>query len=181
MIQFDGQPGDVNLVAKMRDVLRHRGPDDEGLWHSHFDGGFAALGHTRLAILDLTDAGRQPMWDSKKRFCIVYNGEVYNYKELGNTLEQEGVLLKTGTDTEVVLNAYIKYGIDCLELFNGMYAFVIWDAKKKSFFGARDRLGIKPFYFRWQDNRFCLLPKSKHFYLLLKILPIQISQLFMII
>ena len=161
VLQFDGKADDVHLVSKMRNVLRHRGPDDEGLWHAHFDGGSAALAHTRLAILDLTDSGRQPMWDSKKRYCIVYNGEVYNYQELRKALEKEGFLFKTRTDTEVVLYAYIKYGVDCLERFNGMFAFVVWDNQKKSFFCARDRLGIKPFYFRWQDNRFYFASEIK--------------------
>ncbi|UCE54624.1 MAG: asparagine synthase (glutamine-hydrolyzing) [Desulfobacterales bacterium] len=160
-LRFDGQPGDVNLVSNMRDVLKHRGPDDEGLWQSNFDGGSVALGHTRLAILDLTYSGHQPMWDLKKRYCIVYNGEVYNYHELRKALKKEGFLFKTKTDTEVVLNAYIKHGIDCLELFNGMYSFVVWDNKKKSLFCGRDRLGIKPFYYRWQGNRFYFASEIK--------------------
>jgi asparagine synthase (glutamine-hydrolysing) len=160
-LRFDGQPGNVKLVSRMKDALKHRGPDDDGLWHSNFEGVSAVLGHTRLAVLDLTYSGHQPMWDLKKRYCIVYNGEVYNYKELRDGLEKKGFIFKTQTDTEVVLNTYIKYGIDCLNIFNGMYSFAIWDSQKKSLFCGRDRLGIKPFYYKWQDRKFYFASEMK--------------------
>ncbi|UCE06697.1 MAG: asparagine synthetase B, partial [bacterium] len=160
-IRFDGQPGNPDLVLRMRKSLRHRGLDDEGLWHMDFGGGGIAVGHTRLSIIDLSPWGQQPMFDISKRYCIVYNGEVYNYKELRENLANVGCIFKTKTDTEVVLNAYIKYGIDCLKLFNGMYSFVVWDSKNKSLFCARDRLGIKPFYYRCQGNRFYFASEIK--------------------
>jgi asparagine synthase (glutamine-hydrolysing) len=160
-IRFDGQAGSVDLVLKMRKSLRHRGPDDEGFWHTDFCGGGIAVGHTRLSIIDLSPNGRQPLLDSSKRYCIVYNGEVYNYKELRDNLTKKGYIFKSRTDTEVVLNAYIEYGSECLELFNGMYAFAIWDNKKMSLFCGRDRFGIKPFFYKWQDDKFYFASEAK--------------------
>ena len=153
-LRFDGQPADTGLVGQMRARLRHRGPDDEGLWFHNFDGGAVALGHKRLAILDLSDAGHQPMCDPTGRFWIVYNGEVYNYREIRQTLVKSGHAFNTATDTEVVLAAYIQYGADCLGFFNGMFAFAIWDKRNLSLFCGRDRLGIKPFYYTWRDDSF---------------------------
>ena len=146
-VRYDGQRANARLVERMKDLLRHRGPDDEGLWETEFDGGGIALGHTRLAILDLTSAGRQPMCDPTQRYWITYNGEVYNYRELREDLKKDDFVFRTRTDTEVVLAAYVKYGVECLSLFNGMFSFAIWDDREKSLFCARDRLGIKPFYY----------------------------------
>ena len=160
-VRFDGQPANPDLVLEMRNSLRHRGPDDEGLWHADFEGGGIAVGHTRLSIIDLTPQGHQPLFDISHRYCIVYNGEIYNYKELKDSLTKKGYAFKTRTDTEVVLNAYIEYDTKCLDLFNGMYAFAIWDNKKKSLFCGRDRLGIKPFYYKWQDNTFYFASEIK--------------------
>jgi asparagine synthase (glutamine-hydrolysing) len=167
-IRFDGQPADWKLVAEMKETLRHRGPDDEGLWPENFDGGGIALGHTRLAIIDPTVSGHQPMTDRTRRYCIVHNGEVYNYIELRETLAKEGHVFTTKTDTEVVLAAYIKYGSDCVNLFNGMYSFVIWDREKNRLFCARDRLGIKPFYYIWRDDKFYFASEIKALLLALK-------------
>jgi len=121
----------------------------EGAWPS---GAVLALGHRRLSILDLSAAGHQPMCTADGRFWIVYNGEVYNFADIRGELEQKGVEFASHTDTEVVLQAYRRWGKDCLARFNGMWAFAIWDAREESLFCARDRVGIKPlFFFRSQD------------------------------
>jgi asparagine synthase (glutamine-hydrolysing) len=151
-INFDGQSGNVTLVSKMKSAIRHRGPDAEGIWHSDFEGGSVVLGHTRLAILDLSASGNQPMCDPTNRYYITYNGEIYNYLEIKETLEKKGFSFKTGTDTEVVLAAYAHFREKCLNLFNGMFAFAIWNKQNKSLFCARDRMGIKPFYFTKQNG-----------------------------
>ncbi len=138
-------PPEEGDILKMRDLIDYRGPDDSGLEIFKSDG--VALGHRRLSILDPTTSGKQPMSDTNKNLFIVYNGEIYNYLEIREDLKKAGYAFQTGTDTEVLLNAYDCWGIDCLDRFNGMYAFVIWNRKKKELFAARDRLGIKPFYY----------------------------------
>lgn len=120
---------------------RHRGPDAEDLYLSRC--GSAGLGHNRLSIIDLSDAGRQPMCDDSKRYWIILNGEIYNYLELRQELEGE-YKFRTNTDTEVLLAAYAKWGAACLEKLIGMFAFVIWDEGTRSLFVARDRFGVKP-------------------------------------
>jgi asparagine synthase (glutamine-hydrolysing) len=128
-------------IYRMTEELRHRGPDDEGIYIE--DG--IALGHRRLSIIDL-DHGKQPMID-ERGFVIVYNGELYNFKSLGKELETKGEVFKTRSDTEVVLRSYITWGKDCLDKFNGMYAFCIYNKTDRSLFLARDRLGIKPLFY----------------------------------
>ena len=130
-------------------ALAHRGPDASGEWVSR-DGG-AALGHCRLSVLDLSDAGRQPMASRDGRLWIAYNGEVYNYLELRHELGGPGAF-RTGTDTEVVLAAYERWGAACLERLIGMFAFAIWDAKDRTLFAARDRYGVKPLYICQHSN-----------------------------
>lgn len=136
-----GPAADLRVVASMTEALRHRGPDGSGLW----DAPGVALGHRRLSIIDLSDAGRQPMSTPDGRFTIVFNGEVYNYQEL--RAELPPCQYVSQTDTEVVLQAFAHWGPVCLERFVGMFAFAIWDAAKRELFCARDRLGIKPFLF----------------------------------
>ena len=111
-----------------------------------------ALGHRRLSILDLTDAAAQPMASHNKRYWIVYNGEIYNYREIRSVLESLGYTFRSSSDTEVLLCAYEQWGPACLDRFMGMYAFAIWDRTKRELFAARDRLGIKPFYYRLTPN-----------------------------
>src|SRR5262245_45513480 len=123
---------------------RHRGPDADGVFVS--SSGQAGLGHNRLSIIDLSDAGRQPMSDSTGRFWIVFNGEIYNYLELRKELES-GYVFRTRTDTEVLLAAYLKWGESSLHKLIGMFAFLIWDEKEQSLFGARDRFGVKPLHY----------------------------------
>jgi len=122
---------------------RHRGPDAEGVFVS--SSGLAGLGHNRLSIIDLSEAGRQPMSDWTGRYWIVFNGEVYNYLELRAELE-DGYRFQTRTDTEVLLAAYLKWGQSCLGKLVGMFAFLVWDDREERLFGARDRFGVKPLH-----------------------------------
>jgi asparagine synthase (glutamine-hydrolysing) len=127
------------------DALSHRGPDDEGVWVDHNEGVW--LGHRRLSILDLSEAGRQPMKCIGGRYQIVFNGEIYNFPELREVLTKKGYNFFTETDTEIIPAAYDCWGVDCLHRFNGMWAFGIWDNVKKNLWLARDRFGKKPLYY----------------------------------
>jgi asparagine synthase (glutamine-hydrolysing) len=138
-------------------ALRHRGPDDAGLFHR----AGIALAHTRLTIVDPSERGRQPLTDSTGRWTIVHNGEVYNYLEIRERLRKDGVPFRTDTDTEVILQAFVRWGEDCLHEFNGMFAFAIWDDREKRLFFARDRLGIKPFYYAATSGRFLFASEIK--------------------
>lgn len=135
----------VSEIRAMRDAFPYRGPDDKGSWVHPSK--MLALGHRRLSILDPTPAGHQPMRDDDNGLTIVFNGEIYNYLEIKDELRSKGCHFKTGTDTEVILKAFAEWGEDCLNHFNGMFAFAIWQEKKQCLFIARDRLGIKPFYY----------------------------------
>ena len=143
IINFNGEPARSDQLEKMMVRMKHRGPDDEG-WF--FDQN-VALGHVRLSIIDLSDAGHQPMLSPDKRYVVAYNGEIFNYIELRNELKSFGYTFRTNTDTEVLLYAYQKWGESCIERFNGMWAFVIYDRKMRTIFFSRDRFGIKPFYY----------------------------------
>ena len=134
------------LVVRMRDTLTHRGPDDEGAWSSA--DGRVALGHRRLAIIDLSRAGRQPMTDGPGQLQIVFNGEIYNYQDVRRDLEKAGHRFGTATDTEVILAAYREWGIDCLNRLNGMFALGLFDAERRRLILARDRAGEKPLFYR---------------------------------
>ncbi len=131
------------------DTLIRRGPDDEGLYLKEN----IALGHRRLSIIDLA-TGHQPMFNEDGSIVIVYNGEIYNFQELKTILEKKNHIFRTHSDTEVIIHAYEEYGKDCLEHFNGMFAFAIWDSKDDSLFLARDRFGKKPLYYALFDNQF---------------------------
>ncbi len=130
---------DRRVIARMTELLHHRGPDDSGLWHS----AEAHFGHARLSILDLSSAGQQPMQVGP--LVLTYNGEIYNFHQLRRQLDGP---FRSETDSEVVLHACRKFGAGCVDQFNGMFAFAIWDQETKTLFAARDRLGIKPFYYR---------------------------------
>ncbi len=136
---------------RMTDSLAHRGPDGRG---THVDG-FIGLGHRRLAIIDLSERAHQPMTTHDGRFTIVYNGEVYNFKELKKTLENTGVNFTSASDAEVVLKSFAKDGTDAIGKFNGMFSFGVWDKRSMTFTLARDRYGIKPLYY-WQNGRILL-------------------------
>lgn len=144
-------------LAKMNAIQKHRGPDGEGVFIDATNKHLFGFGHRRLAILDLSSAGHQPMViKSQKgsRLVLTYNGEIYNYLELRDELKSKGCHFKTGTDSEVLLRAYEEWGEACLEKFNGMFAFAIYDESKRTIFAARDRFGVKPFYYRNKSERF---------------------------
>ena len=142
---------DEKIISNMCDQLKHRGPDDSGTYIS--DTKAVILGHRRLSILDISEAGHQPMCDENGTIWITYNGEVYNYKELRKRLESLGHFFKSNSDTEVIIHAYEQYGVECLNLFNGMFAFCIYDSDKNHLFLVRDRFGIKPLYYTYLQNR----------------------------
>ncbi|KAA0237738.1 MAG: asparagine synthase (glutamine-hydrolyzing), partial [Chlorobiota bacterium] len=150
MINFDNRLVDENSIKKMMLKIKHRGPDDEGLFLDQNIG----LGFVRLSILDLSPLGHQPMLDDSGRYVIVHNGEVYNYIEIRDELLSKGYLFRSNTDTEVILKAYLEWGEDCLHRFNGMWAFCIYDTFTKELFCARDRYGVKPFYYYKDDGKF---------------------------
>ncbi|MGE0480112.1 MAG: asparagine synthase (glutamine-hydrolyzing) [Phycisphaerae bacterium] len=137
------RPIDAAALAAMTRSLRHRGPDAEGVWHAPGVG----LGHRRLAILDLSDAGRQPMHDPTGRYTIVFNGEIYNFRELRAALEARGRAFRSTGDTEVVLAAFAEFGVEVVEHLSGIYAFALWDATEQTLFLARDALGVKPLFY----------------------------------
>jgi asparagine synthase (glutamine-hydrolysing) len=143
-----------DVVERMIARLRHRGPDACGIELVGGDSLAVSLGHARLAILDLSPAGRQPMYDAETGNWITCNGEVYNYRELRQVLSPSSTPWTSRTDTEVVLRAYARWGKDCLDHLNGMFAFAIWDAQQKLLLLARDRLGIKPLYYYVGDGYF---------------------------
>lgn len=146
-LSFDEKPT-AGLGEEMNACMRHRGPDAEGIYAN----GPAMLAHRRLSILDLSDAGRQPMSTDDGSIHIVFNGEIYNYRELRGRLSQYS--FSSETDTEVLLKLYREEGIDCLELLRGMFAFAIWDEREDRLFLARDRLGQKPLFFRSDNGTF---------------------------
>jgi len=155
-------PCDPGVLDHFTDAVRHRGPDGRG---THIDGGLG-LGHRRLAILDLSAAGANPMpygGADGRRYWITYNGEVYNFLELRTELEAKGHRFRSQTDTEVVLAAYVEWGPACLTKFNGMWAFAIWDAQERQLFLARDRFGVKPLYFRAAAARLDFASEIKAF------------------
>lgn len=156
-----GSPVDPKELDCFTDALSHRGPDGRGT----FLDGDMGLGHRRLAILDLSEAGRCPMpygGADNKRYWITFNGEIYNFLELRRQLEQMGHRFRTESDTEVVIAAYAQWGENCLLRFNGMWAFAIWDTLEKKLFLARDRFGVKPLYFL-ATNRFAFASELKAF------------------
>ena len=154
---LDGGEADAALVKAMADRLRHRGPDDEG---GHVSGP-VGLAHRRLAIIDLSGEGRQPMANEDGSLRIVFNGEIYNFPELREELLAAGHRFATATDTEVILHAYEEWGRDCLARFNGMWAFALWDERRRELFCARDRLGVKPFYYAVAAGSFLFASEIK--------------------
>jgi asparagine synthase (glutamine-hydrolysing) len=153
--------GAVGILGRMSDAIRHRGPDDFGFYH----GPWAHLSQKRLSIVDI-QGGHQPMNNQTKTnqtgaLWITFNGEIYNHAALRPALEQAGYRYRTRSDTETILHAYEEHGPDCLRLLRGMFAFAIWDAKRQLLFCARDRLGIKPFYYYWDGRLFAFASEIK--------------------
>ncbi|NPU86187.1 MAG: asparagine synthase (glutamine-hydrolyzing) [Syntrophaceae bacterium] len=155
IINKDPVPTGTETLRAMMEAMGHRGPDDEGIYSS----GQLSLGHRRLSIIDLSPAGRQPM--RFRDLVIIYNGEIYNYLELRQELESLGRRFETGTDTEVILQAFDAWGDECLQRFTGMWAFAIFDEAKREIFLARDRFGIKPLYYRDGEKRFLFASEIK--------------------
>ncbi len=149
ILAYRGQSNPAAVQA-MCDLMAHRGPDGEGVWQSA--DGQIALGHRRLAIIDLSRDADQPMADSRGTLRITYNGEIYNYLEVREQLEADGHIFRTQSDTEVILESYRAWGDACVERFNGMFAFAIWDEERETLFCARDRFGEKPFLYVLGDG-----------------------------
>lgn len=149
ILSYDNHGKLEKLLQQMQSRLLHRGPDDQGIYISKDRK--AALIHTRLAILDLSPAGHQPMSMNSERYWITFNGEIYNFQELQSQLESQGEQFQSQTDTEVILKLYQKFGANCVKKLRGMFAFAIWDDWEKTCFLARDPLGIKPLYY-WQSG-----------------------------
>ncbi len=152
---FDSNQPD--LVEKMNQKIRHRGPDQKGSFC--FDN--FSLGQTRLSIIDLSDNAKQPMFNEDKSLTLVYNGEIYNFKELRKDLVKKGHQFISQSDSEVILHLYEDHGPDCLKLLNGIFAFAILNLKKKEFFLARDRIGVKPLYYYFDNKKFIFSSEIK--------------------
>jgi asparagine synthase (glutamine-hydrolysing) len=148
-LRFDGLTPDPAALRRMTDRLSRRGPDAEGFWRQ----GPAALGHRRLAIIDLSDRSAQPMADAEAGLVLVFNGTIYNYPELRGELLHCGHRFHSDGDTEVILRAYAEWGEGCVERLHGAFAFAIFDTRRQSLFLARDRLGIKPLYYSLDPRR----------------------------
>ncbi|MFT5252378.1 MAG: asparagine synthase (glutamine-hydrolyzing), partial [Flavobacteriales bacterium] len=148
---------DERILTKMRDSLAHRGPDDQGLFIDKNIG----FGHRRLSILDVSVAGHQPFLSDDARYVMVYNGEIYNYKEFYPELKSSGYDIKTNSDTEVLLKLYQLYGLKMLSRLNGMFAFAIWDKLEKKLTVVRDRMGVKPLYYSIYNETFYFASEQK--------------------
>jgi asparagine synthase (glutamine-hydrolysing) len=176
-VDFDHQGIKPDVLKKMCQVIAHRGPDDEGMVFfrngqyvegenaaalSKGENGFElGLGHRRLSIIDLSEAAHQPLCNEDRSLWIVFNGEIYNFQEIREGLQKKGHLFKSRSDTEVILHAYEEWDVSCLERFRGMFAFAVWDSKRKQLFMARDRLGKKPLVYYHQGGRFIFASEIK--------------------
>lgn len=147
--RLDGQQVDRETLVSMRDQLRHRGPDDCGVYLDSDIG----LGHTRLSIIDLSSSGHQPMGNEDENLWIVYNGEIYNFQALRAELQALGHRFRSRTDTEVILHAYRQWGTRCVSRLNGMFALALWDRNQRTLWLARDRLGVKPLFYYLDDRQ----------------------------
>ena len=159
VLHRDGRPASPVVVKAMTDIIAHRGPDGEG----HYCDGPVGLGHRRLSIIDLTDAARPPMATRDGRYIISYNGEIYNFKELKADLSARGHLFHSSGDSEVLLAAFVEWGVSALLRLNGMFAFAIWDTKDRKLTIARDRFGVKPVYYTQVDGTFLFASEIKAF------------------
>ncbi len=137
------RPVQTERLVLARDLLAARGPDDSGVWCEDTVG----FGHRRLSIIDLSPAGHQPMHFADGRYVIVYNGEIYNFHQIRAELPVPSGGWQSNSDTEVILAAYAQWGARCVDRFHGMFAFAIWDRRERVLFAARDRMGVKPFYY----------------------------------
>ncbi len=147
-LNFNGQPAALPVLKRMSKILAHRGPDGDGHWTD----GPLGFGHRRLSIIDLSAAAAQPMLSANGRYSIIYNGEVYNFRELRKSLIARGYRFRSTSDTEVVLEAFAEWGVAAIERLNGMFAFAVWDRKERRLILARDRYGVKPIYYARTTN-----------------------------
>jgi asparagine synthase (glutamine-hydrolysing) len=154
---FDGAAPDEKLLAAMSERIAHRGPDGQGMYVH----GSIGLAHRRLAIIDLSEDAHQPMANEDGSLRLVFNGEIYNFIELRDELKGKGHLFRSKSDSEVILHAYEEWGTECLTRFNGMWAFALWDEHKQHLFCARDRFGIKPFYYTEVQGSFLFASEIK--------------------
>ncbi len=159
IFHLNKKPVSYPILKKMTDIIVHRGPDGEGHWIDKNIG----FGHRRLSIIDLSPSGNQPMQTTDGNFIITYNGEVYNFNEIKIILEAKGYSFYSQTDTEVILKSFQEWGSKCVEKFNGMFAFAIWNKQKQELFLARDRYGIKPLYYFHHDGIFLFASEIKSF------------------
>ncbi len=150
IFNVDGRPVSIQVLRRMTDIVRHRGPDGEGFWTKSFVG----FGHRRLAIIDLSPLGHQPMQTEDGSVVVTYNGEIYNFHNIRLELEAKGHRFRSRSDSEVLLYAYREWGPACVNRLNGMFAFAIWDDREHRLFIARDRYGIKPLYYWMHDGVF---------------------------
>ena len=157
LVRLDGAAVAPPVLKRMTDALAHRGPDGEGQWIE----GPVGIGHRRLAIIDLSPAGQQPMISADHRYVLSYNGEVYNFRELRSELQACGYWFRSQTDSEVALYALAEWGLEALQRFNGMFAFALWDRKERRLTLARDRYGIKPLYYAWQRETMAFASEQK--------------------
>jgi asparagine synthase (glutamine-hydrolysing) len=166
-ISFNNQPLQDSTLRLMCRSFAHRGPDDEGIYVSRATDGGATqqpgvgFGHQRLSIIDLSDAGRQPMSNEDGTIWITYNGEIYNYRELADELKKKGHKFKSDTDTEVVLHLYEEEETNAVNRLNGMFAFAIWDENINRLWICRDRIGIKPLVYYWDGKHFTFASEIK--------------------
>ena len=145
------------LIEKMNEKIKHRGPDQDGIF---LDDG-VSLGHRRLSIIDLSERGRQPIFNENKSLCLIFNGEIYNFQELRKNLEKNGHKFFSQTDSEAILHLYEDHKEDCLRFLNGIFAFAVWDKRKKELFLARDRIGVKPLYYYFENGKFIFSSEIK--------------------
>ena len=145
-------------IARMLTEIGHRGPDGEGTWFE--PSGVGGMGHRRLAIIDV-DGGKQPMSNEDDTIWISFNGCIYNYQDIQRELREKGHRFRTHSDTEVIVHAYEEWGPACVERFNGMWAFAIWDGRSRTVFCSRDRIGVKPLYYTWDGRQLVLASEIK--------------------
>ena len=157
IFNLNGEHASPTILRRMTDAISHRGPDGEGFYTD----GFVGLGHRRLAIIDLSPAGHQPMISADGQVVLSYNGEVFNFQELRVELEALGHQFHSRTDAEVVLNAWVQWGSDCVTHFDGMFAFAVWDKREQSLYLVRDRSGIKPLYYGCWGQTFLFASEQK--------------------
>lgn len=171
IFNFNKKPVEFSEIESLTNKIAHRGKDGDGIYiesEAQFSNPcrYIALGHRRLSIIDLSESANQPMVSANGRFVIVYNGELYNFRELRETLKSNGYNFNTKSDTEIILIAFQNWGKECLKYFNGMFAFAIWDKEKRELFCARDQIGVKPFYYHFSHESFTFSSESKSIALL---------------